>query len=136
MSTGTKGIPEAHLPRVDGQENLDLFPYEWLIDRWCSSSWGSELIITTPKGQKIKAMWRGNAAYLTPKQIEQIFKDLPEPNVVGRKGNPADNPPTAAAVLLNLASYAPRAQMSYIAEDGGGELRWRKIRLERITCFG
>ena len=86
LRTGTKGIPEAHLPRVDGQENLDLLPYVWLIDRWCSSSWGSELIITTPKGQKIKAMWRGNAAYLTPKQIEQIFKDLPEPNVVGRKG--------------------------------------------------
>ena len=58
--------------------------------------------------------------YFTAEQIEQIFKDLPEPNVKGRKGTPAGDPPTVLAVLRTLAFYAPRAQMEDTVEDGLG----------------
>ena len=86
---GPKGIPQALVLEKEDQENIDLLPMYWLIERWCSVQWGEEVVLTTPKKKTLILKCWNKLPYLTKEQLEQTLADLPDQAVPGRSGKVA-----------------------------------------------
>ena len=109
---GLKGIPQALLEKRQGQENIDLVPTSWLIDRWCDVQWNDKVVLITPRQQKlILDCWHG-LPYLTAEQLKQTLGDLPEPGVPGRSGKAAGARVASASIVLGPCACAVRFQVA------------------------
>ena len=90
--SGPKGIPQALVEKKPGQENIDLAPMYWLIERWCQIQW-SEL------------------PYLTEKQFDKVVEDLPASSVPGRSGKPAGVKVASTCIVLRSLECASRTKV-------------------------
>ncbi len=105
---GPKGIPQAQVEARPDQENIDLLPMYWLIERWCQVQWNDKVSLTTPKNRTFVLKCWNKLPYLTKKQLEQTLEDLPEPTVPGRSGKAAGARVASAFIVLGPRTCTAR----------------------------
>ena len=114
---GTKGVPEALLVKKPGQDNIDLFPMSWLIERWCSVTWGEVVELTTPKGRKFTLKSWHELPFLTKEQLTEVIGDLPHQSVKGRSGRSAGTKVAATGVMLGPRACTARVPVDPVDTD-------------------
>ena len=78
---GPKECPTAEVEWREDQDNIDLMPLSWLIERGCTQGWGSTAQLETPDGQQLQlAMWH-RMPYLTSEQVATVMAALPPSHV-------------------------------------------------------
>ena len=105
---GPKGIPQALVLEKDNEENIDLLPMYWLIERWCKVEWGDTVVVTTPKKKTLNLRCWNKLPYLTREQLEQTLADLPDQAVPGRSGKVAGPRVSSALIVLGPVACAAR----------------------------
>ena len=91
-----------------GQDNIDIMPLSWLIERGCTHCWGDEAWLKTPTGRKLSVDCWHRMPYLTAEQKQQVFDDLPAPHVRGRSGRSAGRRVAATGIFLGPRGCAVR----------------------------
>ena len=97
-------------------DNIDLFPFGWLYERWCKIIQDDQYTIVTPKGHTVRVRQWGKLPYIKKEELNRILQDLPEPFVVGRKGKQCQKPRAALSCRVNTMSEI-RGQLRYLRDD-------------------
>ena len=106
---GEKGCPMAEVLERPNQDNIDLAPLSWLVERWCKHSWDGEVRLETPQGRELTLACWHRMPYLTSEQMAIVLEDLPPRHVKGRSGKAAGQRVAAAGVVLG-----PRAAAAHL----------------------
>ena len=109
--SGPKGIPQALVEKKPGQENIDLAPMYWLIERWCQVQWSEQVTLTTPKGRVLTLDGWNELLYLIEKQFDKVLEDLPASSVPGRSGKPAGMKVASTCIVLRPLACAARTRV-------------------------
>ena len=140
---GPKGIPQALVERRSGQDNIDLVPMFWLVERGCSVLWEQGVTLVTPKERRLTLACWNELPYLTKKQLEQTLSDLPPQEMPGRSGRTAGARvcsarivfgPCACTALLSTASVTTKQQQQQQMQQQMQQQQ-AAYALKADTCF-